>query len=481
MKIIPIILSGGSGTRLWPVSRSSNPKQFLKFFGDHSLFQKAVLRLKNSEIFTKPIIVSNQEHRFIVAEELREISVAAQSILLEPSGRNTAPAITIAALDLLSKNDQDSEDVMLVMPSDHIISDEQKFISFVKEGYEAAKQGYLITFGIVPTKPETGYGYIKQAAKLSNFSGNIFTVEKFIEKPSESLAKEFVASQQYFWNSGIFMFKASVYLEAMAKLQNDILQHCQASYNNSIRDLDFIRLQAERFDQCQKISIDYAVMEKSQNIALLPINVGWSDVGSWSAVAEISDKDSAQNTILGDVATIKTNNCYINSQQGLVATIGVSDLIIVSLKDVVLVANKNNAQEVKDLYELLQKQKREECNSHAKVLRPWGSFEVIDCANRFKVKRITVNAGASLSLQMHKHRAEHWVIVKGVATVTCDDQQFTLSEDHSTYIPIGKKHRLENKGTELLEIIEIQTGSYLGEDDIVRFSDVYGRDNSIAK
>ena len=472
-KITPIILSGGSGTRLWPISRSLNPKQFLDFFGEHSLFQKAALRTKNSDEFNAPIIICNNEHRFIAAEELQKISIAPKSIILESVGRNTAPAIAIGALDVVLNHGKE-DDLILVMPSDHIIADENTFLLNVKHAANAAKEGYLVTFGIIPNKAETGYGYIKKGQKIEEFS-DIFEVEKFVEKPTAAVADEFVKSKEYFWNSGIFLFKASTYLQWLQELQNDIFINCCNAHNKANRDLDFIRLSSEDFEKCQNISIDYAVMEKAQKVAVMPINVGWSDVGSWQAIAEISTQDENKNSLNGDVFALKTKNCYINSRDKLVATIGVENLIVVALKDVVLVANKNNSQDVKELFELLKKEKREECSSHTKVLRPWGSFETIDFDNRFKVKRITVKPNSSLSLQMHHHRAEHWIVVKGTAHVTCGEKEFILSEDQSTYIPLGTKHRLENKGVAPLEIIEVQSGNYLGEDDIVRFSDIYGR------
>lgn len=471
MKITPVILSGGSGTRLWPVSRSLNPKQFLDFFGENSLFQQAALRV-NSDSFKNPIIICNNEHRFTAAEELQKINIEPKSIILEPAGRNTAPAIAIAALDVIATNAKD--DIILVMPSDHIIHDEKQFISQVKKAAKATKDEFLITFGIVPNKAETGYGYIKKSAELKDFEG-IFNVEKFVEKPNKETAEDFVRSGHYLWNSGIFMFRASTYLEALQKYQNDIFIHCCNAYNKAVKDLDFIRLFAEEFEKCPNVSIDYAVMEKADKVAVMPIDVGWSDVGSWQAIAEIAPVDENKNSLIGDVAALRTKNCYVNSRNGLVATIGVENLIVVSLKDVVLVINKNNAQDVKEMYEILKKHKRDECNSHTKVLRPWGSFETIDLSDRFKVKRITVKPKSSLSLQMHNHRAEHWVVVKGTAHVTCGAKEFVMTEDESTYIPVGKKHRLENKGQIPLELIEVQTGGYLGEDDIIRFSDIYGR------
>jgi mannose-1-phosphate guanylyltransferase/mannose-6-phosphate isomerase len=472
-KITPVILSGGSGTRLWPISRALNPKQFLDFFGENSLFQKTALRVNSSE-FHEPVVICNNEHRFLAAEELKKINIAPQSIILEPVAKNTAPAITIAALDIITKHGK-KNDLMLVMPSDHLIQDEQKFISQLKEAAKAAMHDdYLITFGIVPNKAETGYGYIKKSEELKSFE-NIFAVEKFVEKPKKEVAEDFVRSGEYLWNSGIFLFRASSYLEALQKFQGDMFVACCNSYNKAVRDLDFVRLAQEDFEKCTNISIDYAVMEKAEKVAVMPVNVGWSDVGSWQTIAELSKKDENENSLIGEVRAIKTKNCYINSRNGIIATIGVENLIVIALKDVVLIVNKDNAQDVKDMYEMLKKEKRDECNSHTKVLRPWGSFETIDVSDRFKVKRITVNPKSSLSLQMHNHRAEHWVVVKGTAHVTCGTKEFVMTEDESTYIPVGKKHRLENKGQIPLELIEVQTGGYLGEDDIIRFSDIYGR------
>lgn len=471
MKITPVILSGGSGTRLWPVSRELNPKQFLDFFGDYSLFQKTALRV-GGKGFEKPIIVCNNEHRFTAAEELQKIKIEPRSIILEPCARNTAPAIAIAALGMV--NSDKENDVILVMPSDHIINDEKSFIDHVKNSFSAADAGYLITFGIAPNKAETGYGYIKKSTSIKDFSG-VFAVEKFVEKPDFQTAEKFVADGNYFWNSGIFMFKASAYLEALQKYHNDIFVACVNAYNNARLDLDFTRLELVDFEICANISIDYAVMERSTKVALVPISVGWSDVGSWQAVAELSKVDENKNSLVGDSFALKSKNCYINSRHGLVAAIGVQDLVIVTLKDVTLVLNKNNAQDVKKMFELLKEKKRQECVFGTRVSRPWGSFEVIDDSDRFKVKRITVKPGASLSLQMHHHRSEHWIVVRGTAHVTCGQNEFILTEDKSTYIPIGAKHRLENKGIIPLELIEVQTGEYLGEDDIVRFSDIYGR------
>jgi len=475
MKIIPVILSGGSGTRLWPLSRSLSPKQFLSFFGKHSLFQDSALRVKNHDFFTSPLVICNKEHRFIAAENLLNISTKSLAIILEPAGRNTAAAIAASAFEVVNKFDAQN-DVILVMPSDHIIKDQSAFLETVQNAINLAKQNYLITFGIVPSRAETGYGYIKQGEKIENSNG--FLVEKFVEKPNKENAEKFVNQKEYFWNSGIFMFKASVYLNELKKLQPEIYQACEASYLKAKNDLDFIRLDEESFEKSPNISVDYAVMEKLAQvgkIAVVPLDVGWDDVGNWDAISQNSKQDDRANSFLGDVLALDNKNCYINSQSGLVAAIGLKDTIIVNLKDVVLVAHKDHAQDVKKIYEVLKEQNREICHSHTKVLRPWGSFETLDEANGFKVKRIIVKSGAALSLQMHHKRAEHWIVVRGNAYVTCEDKEFLLRQGESTFIPLGKKHRLENKGAELLEIIEVQTGEYLGEDDIVRFSDIYGR------
>jgi len=473
MKITPVILSGGSGTRLWPISRELSPKQFSDFFGEYSLFQKTALRTKDKSLFQKPVIICNNEHRFNASESLRDINIEPKSIILEPLGRNTAPAIAIAAIDIVTNNKKD-DDIMLVMPSDHIIEDEKEFLKQIKIASEAAKEEYLVTFGIVPNSPETGYGYIKKSTKIKDLKST-FLVEQFVEKPNLKTAQEFIKSKKYFWNSGIFIFKASTYLTELQKYNNPIFLDCCNSYNNSTKDLGFVRLEAEYFEKCQDISVDYCIMEKTTKAALIPLDAKWSDVGSWDSIHDISEKDEDNNSIIGDVKTINTTNCYINSEDKLVATIGVKDLIVVALKDTILIANKNNAQDVKSLFNTLKEEKREECQGHAKVHRPWGSFETIHLSDRTKVKRIIVDPKSCLSLQMHNHRSEHWIVIKGTAYVTCDTKEFILTEDQSTYIPIGKKHRLENKGKIPLEIIEVQTGSYLGEDDIIRFSDIYGR------
>jgi mannose-1-phosphate guanylyltransferase/mannose-6-phosphate isomerase len=472
MKITPVILSGGSGTRLWPVSRELNPKQFLDFFGKNSLFQQAALRTKDTNDFHKPIVVCNNEHRFTVAEELQKIKINPRTIILESSGRNTAPAIAVAALDVIAANSKD--DLILVMPSDHIIQDEKAFISAVKSAAKAAQNDYLITFGIVPTKAETGYGYIKKSKSLEGFS-EVFSVAEFVEKPNQATAENFIKNENYLWNSGIFLFRASTYLEALQQFNGETFVNSINAHNKAVRDLDFLRLHAEDFEKCPNISVDYAVMERAEKVGVVPLDAAWSDVGSWQAIADLEEKDENNNSLLGEVVALDTKDCYVNSRHKLVATIGVKNLIVIALKDAVLIVDKNKSQDVKKMFGLLKQLKKEECKAHTKVLRPWGSFETVDLDKRFKVKKISVKPGASLSLQMHNYRAEHWIVVKGVAHVTCGEKEFILNEDQSTYIPLGQKHRLENKEKTPLEIIEVQTGEYLGEDDIVRFSDIYGR------
>jgi mannose-1-phosphate guanylyltransferase/mannose-6-phosphate isomerase len=472
MKITPVILSGGCGSRLWPVSRQNDPKQFIDFFGENSLFQQTVMRLKNAENFNAPIVVCNNEHRFTVAEELKKISIAPKSIILEPFAKNTAPAIAAAALDILASDSKN--DLMLIMPCDHLIKDGEAFLSNLQNATLAAQKDFLITFGSPAKKAETGYGYIKKGQKLAELD-DVFAVEKFIEKPDSKSAEGFVASGEYLWNCGIFLFRACVYLEMLQKYAGEIFVNVIAAHNKAVRDLDFIRLDAEEFEKAPKISIDYAVMEKSSQVAVSKLDLQWSDIGSWQAIAENAPKDQNNNSLIGDCFALDSKNCYINSRDKLVAVIGVENLIVLSLRDAVLIVDKNKAQDVKKMFELLQAQNREECQYHARVLRPWGSFETIENNAGFKIKKITVKPKASISLQMHNHRAEHWVVISGTAHVNCGAKEFVLTQDQSTYIPLGKKHRLENKGRIPLEIIEVQTGSYLGEDDIIRFSDIYGR------
>ena len=480
--IQPVILSGGSGSRLWPLSREYYPKQLLALVGDNSLLQDTVIRLQQDSehglAVKSPVLVCNEEHRFLVAEQLRQIDVPASRIILESAGRNTAPALTLAALSIHEKG---SDDVMLVMPADHVISDADSFHTAVSQGAQLADDGAMVTFGIVPSHPETGYGYIKSGVSIGE-NGKAFVVERFVEKPDIETATAYFANKDYFWNSGIFMMKASVWLKAMEHFRSDISDACRSAFEKGSDDHDFFRANAEIFSACPSDSIDYAVMEKASSdngffVSVLPIDVGWSDVGAWSSIWDVSERDDDGNVVKGDVVTKDTKNSLLISEHRLLAGVGIEDMIVVETADAVMVAHKNRAQDVKSIVEELKSSGRGEYQTHRRVYRPWGSYESIDFGERFQVKRIIVNPGASLSLQMHHHRAEHWIVVQGTARVTCGDEEFLLSENQSTYIPLGIKHRLENPGSLELELIEVQSGSYLGEDDIVRFDDVYGRAN----
>jgi mannose-1-phosphate guanylyltransferase/mannose-6-phosphate isomerase len=466
--IIPVILSGGSGTRLWPLSRKLHPKQFIKLIGETTLFQEAVLRLpKNIE---SPLVICNEEHRFLAAEQLRQINRSASSIILEPIGRNTAPAIALAAL----KSIQESKDaILLVLSADHLIQDIGKFHQVIALATKQAEQNKLVTFGIEPNKIETGYGYIKANIYKNK---NYYNIDEFVEKPDYKTAKKYVNSGGYFWNSGMFMFKASVYLSELEKYEPEILSACQKSCQTEFHDLDFIRLNEKEFLSCPSQSIDYAVMEKTKNAVMVALDVQWNDVGSWSALWDSQPKDNNNNLVVGDVILDEVSNSYIHSTSNrLVSAIGISDLVIVDTQDAVLVANKEHAQYVKNIVDQIKDDRRPESDQHRKVFRPWGYYDSIDNGNGFQVKRILVNPGAKLSLQKHGYRAEHWVVIKGKAQVTCGKKTFQLIENQSTYIPLGEIHRLENIGDIPLEIIEIQTGDYLGEDDIVRIEDDYKR------
>jgi len=464
--IFPTIMCGGSGTRLWPLSRALFPKQFLSLVNDTSLLQDTLKRLPENS--GNPIFICNEEHRFLVAEQTRHYTDNA-TILLEPQGRNTAPAIALAAINALSQN---KDALLLVLASDHVIKDDAAFKRAIKQAQESAEQNNLVTFGIVPTHPETGYGYIKQGMK---FNDGTFKVAKFVEKPNKHLAEEFLASGAYLWNSGMFMFKAARYLEELKKHRPDIYKACQSAMKDTQQDLDFVRPNKESFLACPEDSVDYAVMEKTDSAIVVPLDAGWSDVGSYSALWEISEQDESKNVIKGDVITVKTNNCYMHTSDKMIATVGVNNLVIVNTPDAVLIADKNNVQDVKEIVQQLKVNDRSEAVLHREVYRPWGKYDSIDTGERFQVKRITVKPGAKLSVQMHHHRAEHWVVVSGTALVTNGDKNIMLTENQSTYIPIGVIHALENPGKVDLELIEVQSGSYLGEDDIVRFEDNYGR------
>jgi len=473
--IIPVILSGGSGTRLWPLSRALRPKQLLSLVSDSTMIQDTVSRLNGIEELAAPIIVCNDEHRFMIAEQMREIGIDPSAIILEPFGRNTAPAVAISAM---KANEIAGEDVViLVLPADHVIQNIKAFHKAVDTGYQAALDDKLVTFGIIPGSPETGYGYIK-AGNATDNNADVLQVEKFVEKPDKETAESYIEQGSYYWNSGMFMFKASEYLNELEQYNKEMLTVSKSALEQGESDLDFIRLNKDVFEKCPGDSIDYAVMEKTKHAVVVPVDIGWNDIGSWTALWEVGESDNRGNVTHGDVCIIDSDNSYIHSENRLVSVVGIKDHVIVETADAVLVAHKDSAQNVKDIVEELKVTKREEALVPHKVYRPWGTYECIDCEERFQAKRIMVKPGARLSLQLHHHRAEHWIIVQGTAKVTCGDKEFIMSENESTYIPLGEKHRLENTGKIPLELIEVQTGSYLGEDDIVRFDDVYGRSDN---
>lgn len=473
--IIPVIMCGGSGTRLWPLSRAQFPKQFLPLVNDTSMLQDTLARLPSQH--QAPVFICNEDHRFLVAEQVKQMNNTKTTILLEPKGRNTAPAVALAALNALTDNE---DAVLLVLAADHVIKETEKFHQAVDVATVAAVQGKLVTFGIVPTHAETGYGYIQKGSRQAaqqdcQPENDIYQVAKFVEKPSIETAQGYLDSGDYLWNSGMFLFKASRYLEELEKFRPDILSACRASMAKVEIDLDFTRPDRESFLQCADESIDYAVMEKTEDAIVVPLDAGWSDVGSYSALWEVCQQDAQHNVIKGDVIAHDTSNSYIHSQNKLIATLGVDNLVVIDTPDAVLIANKDKVQNVKEIVNELKAQQRSESTIHREVYRPWGKYDSVDKGERFQVKRITVNPGAKLSVQMHHHRAEHWIIVSGTAKITLDDKTFMLSENQSTYIPIGVVHALENPGKLPLEMIEVQSGSYLGEDDIVRFEDKYGR------
>lgn len=464
----PVILSGGSGTRLWPLSRGAYPKQFLPLTSERTMLQETLTRLEGIENLHAPLVVCNEEHRFMVAEQLRGIELEPQAIILEPVGRNTAPAVALAAMAA------GPGEILLVLPADHVIEEIGFFQRAVRQAVEEAEKGHLVTFGIVPSGPETGYGYIRADA-ASKSGGVAMKVDRFVEKPDAKTAEQYLASGDYFWNSGMFVFKASRFLEELEKFNPEMLEACSEAWEQATRDLDFTRLDKSSFEACPSDSIDYAVMEKTADAVVIPLDAGWNDVGSWSALWEVSDKDPEGNAVRGDVLYHDTRNSYLHSCGKLVATVGVDDLVVIETDDAVMVAPKERVQEVKEIVSKLKASGRSESDQHRKVYRPWGYYDSIDNGERHQAKRIVVNPGARLSLQMHHHRAEHWIVVKGTALVTRGDEQLVVSENESTYIPLGMVHCLENKGVIPLEMIEVQSGSYLGEDDIVRFEDKYGR------
>ncbi len=484
MAVVPIILAGGGGTRLWPLSREHYPKQFLALTGKESLLQRTFMRLDGlSGVGTltvqDPLVICNEEHRFLVAEQARQIGRPPQCIVLEPVGRNTAPALSCAAL--LSRSGGE-DPVLLMMPADHTLEDTEEFHRAVVQGVRLAESGYLIAFGIVPSSPETGYGYIKRGATIPADSRGklaVHRIEAFVEKPDASHAQAYIDSGQYAWNSGIFMMKASVWLQAIGAHRPDILTACEQACAAGARDSDFYRLGKAAFCSCPAESVDYAVMEKiaasGSPAAVVSAAFGWSDVGSWSSLWRIADRDGNGNMTRGDICAIDAHNNVLLSEHRLVAALGIEGLVVIETPDAVMVTSQDRAQDIRRIVEWLEKRQRPERLIHRRVSRPWGSYEGVDSGERFQVKRIIVNPGSKLSLQMHHHRAEHWIVVKGTATVTRGEEVFLLTENQSTYIPLGVKHRLENPGTIPLELIEVQSGPYLGEDDIVRFEDVYNR------
>jgi len=469
-KIVPVILSGGSGTRLWPVSRKSFPKQFWPLISERSMLTETALRAGSSR-FTPPIIVANQDHRFVVGEQLRDAGITNARILLEPAGRNSAPAIAAAAL-LVAESDPDA--VLWIMAADAAIGDPAALDDAISTAEVAARAGYFVTFGMRPTAAETGYGYIAQGKEISGLPG-VFRLDRFIEKPNAATASELISNGRNLWNSGMFMFQAAMVLQEMDRLAPEVLGAARAAMETRKTDLDFIRLGADAFAACPDISIDYAIAEKTDKAVVVPAAIGWSDVGSWSALAEIAPKDADGNFALGDVVLEGATNSYARSDGILTALLGVRDLVVVTTQDAVLVAHKDHAQNVKKIVDRLKKLGRSEADTHNRMYRPWGFYERLILAERFQVKRIVVWPGQKLSLQKHYHRAEHWVVVAGCAEVTCDAQIRMVHENESIYLPLGSVHRMENPGKIPLAVIEVQTGAYLGEDDIIRFEDTYGR------
>ncbi|MBR9829039.1 MAG: mannose-1-phosphate guanylyltransferase/mannose-6-phosphate isomerase [Oceanospirillales bacterium] len=465
----PVIMAGGSGSRLWPLSRQSSPKQFLDLDGSgSSLLQKTLTRLKGLN-HAAPLIVSNDSYRFMVAEQLRQANIEPFATVLEPCSRNTAPAIALAALHLLQ---QGNDTIMLVLAADHHFTRPQELHQAINQGLPLAEQGKLVTFGIKPTRAETGYGYIMTGATLGE---SAFNISAFAEKPDLATAQAYLESGQHLWNSGMFMLRASAFLHELERHEPELLNHCKAAMASGTQDPDFIRPNSELFSLCPDNSIDYAVMEKTDNACVVAMDAGWSDIGSWQSLWEVSERDDNDNVALGDTFLHETRNSLIHAHHRHVATIGLDNHIVVETKDAVLVAHKDDAQKVKEVVQHLKANQRSEYSNHSHVIRPWGDFDTIDEGHRYQVKRITVQPGQQLSLQLHYHRAEHWIVVSGTAQVVCGDEEKVLAENQSTYIPVGVKHRLSNPGRIPLEVIEVQSGHYLGEDDIVRFTDIYGR------
>ena len=467
-QIVPVLLCGGVGSRLWPVSRQGRPKQYLNLIGEDSMLQQTLTRLEGLDQ-APPIIVCNEEHRFLVAEQTRQIGIESATIILEPEGKNTAPAIALAAL-VASVTNPDS--ALLVLPADHHIGRPEQLRAAVKEALAAALHTKLVTLGLVPTRAETGYGYIKRGETLS---GNVAVLDQFVEKPNEVTAKGYLDSGEYVWNSGMFLFKSGHFLDALSEFQPTIAAACRAAMANSERDMNFVRPDSKAFANCPSESIDYAVMEHTKDGVVVSLDCDWSDIGAWSALWDTGGKDGEGNVTHGDVVLDNTHNSYVRSQSRLVTTSGVNDLVVVETADAVMVADRHSVQDVKHIVSMLKSQQRSEADAHHRVFRPWGFYESLIVGDGFQVKRIVVNPGQQLSLQMHHHRAEHWVVVRGTAEVINGDQTMTLVKDQSTFVPVGAQHRLSNPGAVPLELIEVQTGSYFGEDDIVRFDDDYGR------
>jgi len=467
--LFPVIMAGGSGSRLWPLSRQLNPKQFLPLVDtEHSMLQATIQRLDGLDV-ARPCLICNEQHRFLAAEQLRQLDIEQARVLLEPIGRNTAPAIALAALQALQEAD---DPVLLVLAADHLIQDVPAFHASIRTALPLAANGKLVTFGIVPTHPETGYGYIEKGDHVGDGG---FAVSRFVEKPDLATAGDYLSSGNFLWNSGMFMFRARRYLQELECFRPEILSACRMALEGGKQDMDFIRVDADAFSACPEDSIDYAVMEKTNDAVVVPLDAGWSDIGSWSALWGVGSKDGEGNVFIGDVIEHTTHNTYVHAESRLVATVGVDDLVIVETKDAILVASREKVQDVKKIVEQIKADARHEHMNHREVYRPWGVYDSIDTGHRYQVKRITVQPGAKLSVQMHHHRAEHWIVVSGTAKVTNGDKTYLVTENQSTYIPIGQIHALENPGVIPLELIEVQSGSYLGEDDIVRFEDQYGR------